>query len=278
LRGSLRCDLEVHWARLSGRRKDLVMNLTRGLHPAGLVAPSAVTSADEAATQDRAVRQLGGLGAMLLGVGYLVIGVTYLLLPPHQLPGDPNAFLASYAESPTLLTVQYWAWALGAVVALAAVPAISQISRHGNEGWVRWTTTLAQLGFAVTAISYFTMLAVQPQRAAAYVCNQCQETVIRPALAANQNLLGLDPQGWLAFGGVGLWVLVVNLLAWRQRTLPRGLAGVGLALGLGYWLVIALGVLELVALIPIAAIAFGIILAPVWYLGVGWWLRHPPAS
>lgn len=155
--------------------------------------------------KESSVIKLGGTCSILLGISYLVISITYFLLPPDQrIASSTESFFRSFAANPTIQMSHYWAWAMGAVFALAAVPAISEVVRPINEGWVRWATTLAQLGFAVTAISYFTILAVQPERAASYVCTQCQETVIKPALVANQNLLGLDPQGWLTFGAVGL--------------------------------------------------------------------------
>jgi hypothetical protein len=34
-------------------------------------------------------------------------------------------------------------------------------------------------------------------------------------------------------------------------------------------------VLNLVAITPIVAVAGGIVLAPIWYIGVGWQLRRP---
>jgi hypothetical protein len=93
--------------------------------------------------QDSSVRKLGGTASILLGISYLVIGVTTFLVPPEQRIGDTDSFFRSFAANPTMLTIQYWAWALSALFGLAAVPAISAIVRPLNEGssQILWFTT-----------------------------------------------------------------------------------------------------------------------------------------
>ena len=223
--------------------------------------------------KNNSVIKLGGTCSIFVGISFLVIGATYFLLPPEQRSGSTEAFLRSFAANPGIQKIQYWAWALGALFALAAVPAVSEIVRSANEGWVRWTSTLAQLGFAVTAVSYFTILEVQPVRAANYVCNQCQQTVIQPALVANQDLLGLDPQQWLSSGAVGVWIFVVSLLALRGGAWPRPLAYVGIGLAVVSWLLPIANVINPQLLVPIVAALGGIVLGPIWFIWMGWRLR-----
>lgn len=208
---------------------------------------------------------------MLLGVSYLVIGINYLLLPADQKAGSAlDSFLPSLAQNPTPLTIQYWAFALGAVVALAAVLAISEAVRPANEGWVRWTSHLAVLGFAVVAINNFRNLAFQLDRATAYVGG---DAALKAAIEVS-GPFSLDPQGWLGFGAVGLWVLVVSWLALRAGRWPKPLAYVGIAVSVAYGLVVAGFVLNLELLIAIAAGLGGIILGPIWYIWLGWTLRR----
>lgn len=219
--------------------------------------------------KDNSVAKLGGLCAILVGAAYLVIGITYFLIPEAQQSGSTEDFLKSFAVNPTAQMVSYWAWALGALAALAAVPAIAELVRPVNEGLVRWATTLAQLGFAVTAVNYFTQLTVLPWRAADFVCVQCPTNVVQTAMAYNQNLLGLDPQGWLGLGAVGMWIMVISLLALRNNALPRYLAFAGVASGLAYWLLLAGRVLENSLLVAVVAVLGGIVLGPLWYIAVG---------
>ena len=216
--------------------------------------------------------KLGGTCSILLGVSYIVVGVTYVLLPAEQKAGgNPALFLPSFAQNPTLLMIQYWAFALGAVLALAVVPAVSETVRSANEGWVRWTSNLAFLGFAVTAIDVFRTLGLQPGRAAAFVAG---DATTKAVLTAPGYVAGLDVQGWLGFGGVGLWVLVISLLALRGSTWPKPLAYVGIAVAILYWFVVAGLALGVETLVTIAAGLGGVIGAPVWYIWAGLTLRR----
>lgn len=221
--------------------------------------------------RDNTLSKLGGTCSILAGVSYVLIGITYLLLPAaHRVGADPSQYFPSFAQNPTLSLLMYWEFAVGAVLAIAAVLAISEIVRPANEGWVRWTSNLAYLGFAVTAISYFRALAVQPRRAAAYVAGDAStQAAIAASVAFN-----LDPQGWLRFGCVGLWVLVVSVLALRSDALPKALAYVGIAVTILYWFAVAGEVLQIELLTAIAAGLGGIIAAPIWYIWMGLTLRR----
>ncbi len=221
---------------------------------------------------DSSLRKLGGSCSILLGITYIVIGVNYLLLPAAQRPGAPGAqFLASLAQDPTQYKLQFWMFALGAIFALAAVQAISDAVRSGGEGWVRWTGAMALLGFAVTAVNAFRLLAIQPLRATAYVAGDASTKSIIEGTGA---LLPLDPQGWLAWGGIGLWVLAVSLIALRGVALPRNLAYVGIVTAILYWFVLAGLAFQVERLVAIAAGLGGVIAAPIWYVWTGIILRR----
>ncbi|MDE3091177.1 MAG: DUF4386 family protein [Chloroflexota bacterium] len=223
--------------------------------------------------KDNTLGKLGGTCSILVGISYIVVGITYVLLPLEQRAGTGPAskFFVSFAQNPTALIVEYWAFALGAILALAAVLAISDSVRSANEGWVRWTSNLAFLGFGVTAINFFRLLALTPGRAAAYAAG---DAAMKTALVATQADMALDPQGWLGFGAVGLWVLVVSVLALRGTALPKLLAYDGIAVGVAYWLVVAGYVLGIETLIAIAAGLGGVILGPIWYIWIGLRLRQ----
>jgi hypothetical protein len=221
--------------------------------------------------KSNSLNKVGGLCSILVGALYIIVGATYVLLPPEQQAGGaPDAFYRSFAQSPTLSMVNYWAFALAGVFALGALPAITESVRSVNEGWARWTSNLAYLGFAVTAIDFFRNIALQPDRAAAYVAGDAS---LRAVLAAPTFLAGLDSQGWLGFGGVGLWALMTSLLAMRSKMWPNTLAYVGCAVGVLYWLVVVSFVFDMAALTQIVAALGGVVAAPVWYIWLGMRLR-----
>ena len=156
---------------------------------------------------------------------------------------------------------------------IAAVLAISESVRFANEGWVRWTSTLALIGFAATAISFFRFIALDPARAAAYVTGNA---ATKAALTTPGALAGLDPQGWLRFGVVGLWILAVDLLALHGGAWPKPLAYVGIATAIGYWLILASHIVQVPTqlLRTIIVGVCGLILPPLWYIWLGLRLRQ----
>ena len=217
--------------------------------------------------------KLGGICSILVGISYVVVGITYLLGPVEQRPGaDAAEFLTSFAQNPLMSILMYWAFALGAVFAIAVVLAVSEMVVSLSEGWVRWTSNLAIIGFAITALNYFRYLGYFPTMAATYATG---DAVTRAATEASQSIIDLDPNYWLIFGSVGLWLLVVNLLALSGNSWPKILSYVGIAGAIAYWLVVASYVFQIYILSSIAAAA-AIVIGPVWYIWAG--LRLQKAS
>jgi len=224
--------------------------------------------------KDTTLSTLGGTCSILLGATYLLIAVLYLLLPVElrDAAGIPTGtFLESFAQNPTPLTVRYLTFALGSLLGIAAVLAISDSVRFANEGWARWSSTLATVGFAVNAGDWFRLLALNPARAAAYVQG---DAAIRAALTVPGAIAGLDPAAFLRFGAVGLWILVLSLLALRSGTWPKPLAYLGIAVTIVYWLIVASNFLQIQLFTAIVAGVGLVILAPLWYIWLGLRLRQ----
>ena len=216
--------------------------------------------------KDNSLYQLGGFASIIVGISYAVIGITTVLLPPN-LSGIPEAQspFMFFESNRGLLMINYWAFTIGAIFALAMIPAVSATVQHINEGWVRWTASLATLGFAVVILDNYWAIAATPARAAAYVAG------IDPGSAQI-----LDVQGWLAYGAVGLWVLVCSILALRNNVWPKGLAYLGILAGFMYFVALASTIIP--SLFLSGAIMFvgaiGVVLAPIWYGWMGIVLRR----
>ena len=220
--------------------------------------------------KDNSLYKLGGICSILVGISYVVVGTSTIFIPPN-LTGVPDArspFMFFEANRGLILT-QYWALTLGAIFALAMIPAVSATVQHLNEGWVRWTGTLATLGFAVTIVDNYVAIVETPARAAAYISGT--ET-IRATLSVPQ----IDVQGWLSYGAVGSWIFVVSLLALRGNVWPKGLAYLGIGGALIYFLALASWVIPNLyvsgALIFIAVL--GVVYAPIWFTWMGIFLRR----
>ena len=307
--------------------------------------------------------RLGGICAVLVAASYLVVGITYFLLPSEQRPGFYiGDFYSSVADDSTVLTIEFWAFALGALFAIAVVIAVAELLRSDDGGLVRWVSTLAIIGLAVVAVQYLILQDQIPDRAGEY--NKLQDVfvgigseiednhdgdivlaplpnqpaalaglvegdivvtvdgrdvtsgvstddvaaLIRGPAGADVTLTvrsgdgplrevtvtrreidtradasaatvrsamrkigstNLDPDNWIGFGLVGLWLLVVNWLAMRGGQLPRVLTYIGMAGGISLWLVVAASGFGVTILIAIAAGLGGIVLGPIWYVWTG---------
>jgi hypothetical protein len=216
--------------------------------------------------EEKSVAKLGGVCSIIVGILYVMIGVTFLLVPAEQQGGidDIAMFLPSFHQNPIAMTLLYVEFALSAILAIAAVPAITGLVRAVNEGWARWTSNLAFLGFALVAIYYFQMIAIAPPQAAAFVAGDASTK------AALVIPTGVDPQFLLRYGTIGLWMLVVSILALKGKILPTTLSAIGIIGAVLYWVFAindALGVATVVR--PILAIAGGVIAGPIWFIWIG---------
>jgi uncharacterized protein DUF4386 len=218
--------------------------------------------------KDRSVSRLGGVCSILVGISYVVIGVTELLLPPeYTAQNNARVPILFFGPNQMLLMAQWSAMAWGAVFALAVIPAISGKVQALNEGWVRWTSTLATLGFAVIIIDNYWALVVTPSIAAAYAAGNA---TTRIALDLPGVAQVTDAKGWLGYGAVGLWVLVVNVLALRGNVWPRLLAYLGIASAVGYFLVLASMVIPNFSSMALVVAAIGgVVIGPIWYIWMG---------
>jgi hypothetical protein len=219
-----------------------------------------------------ALGPLGGTCSILLGISYAVFGVTYLLDPTIKTASQAEFYVA-YAAHPTMYVASSLALALGAILALAVIPAVAERLRTVDEAWVRWASNVAYLGFAVTALANVSVIVVYHARATAYVRG---DEITRAAVVAPS--YALDPTGWFPLGCVGMWFLVINLLGLRGGAWPRPLAYLGLAGGVLYWCALAGNLFGIPLLFQLAAGLGGVILAPIWFAWVGLILRRPATA
>lgn len=218
---------------------------------------------------DARLNRLGGTCAILVGASYVVVTI-FFVLDPTQFVRDHGQLWARLAQQGTPRIVQYWGYALGAVFAFGAIPAIAELVRARHEGWVRWTTGLAYLSFGVTAVETLRLVTATPLWAANYAGG---DPTVQKAIVTTDLLLRLDPATWLRFGALGPWFLVVNVLALRYGLLPRALTYLGIALGV-LTSTTAIGVaFGIAALVLVSAILGGALAAPVWFVWIGVVLR-----
>lgn len=142
------------------------------------------------------MNRLGGTCAIAVGLSYVVVA-TFFVLDSTQFVNDQHTLWEMLGEQGTPRIMQYWGYALGAVFAFGAIPAIAAIVRGKHEGWVVWTTGLAYLSFAVTAVETFRLATVTPLWAANYAAG---DSTVQTAIVTTDLVLRLDPATWLQIG------------------------------------------------------------------------------
>lgn len=150
---------------------------------------------------DKSLLKLGGACAILLGVAKLIASAAYFVVPPEQRLSVPGTlFLPSFAQDSTFLMTIFWLEALVGVLGLAVIPAMSGLVRAANEGWVRWTSNLALVGYAVSAIGYTLTIARLPAIAAAFVAGDAStKAALAVVWKSSPDLFGL----W-GYGAIGV--------------------------------------------------------------------------
>lgn len=223
--------------------------------------------------KDNSVYKLGSIASVIVGISYVVIGITGVLFPSNLggVPDVQSPFMYWDANKALLLT-QWWAMFIGAVFALAMIPAVSATVQHLNEGWVRWTSTLAMIAFVVSMLDNYWSIVYTDARAHAFITGN---EAIRATLSVPGAPQVIDAQGWLANGAVGLWALVISVLALRNNTWPKGLAYLGIFGALIYFLALLAQVIPdfVYSGVIVYIGVLGAVVAPIWctWMGVYLW-------
>jgi hypothetical protein len=183
-------------------------------------------NSEEVRLNDSSLYRLGSIAAIVLGLCYLVSGIASAITPA-AVAGVPDVQLPImyFEQNKFLILTNWWAQLIGALFALAVIPAISTTVQHLNEGWVRWTGTLATIAFAVVILDNYWSIVYTDALAKLYATGTA---AVREAMSIPGAAQWIDVKGWLAFGAVGLWLLVVSLLALRGNSWPKGLANLGI--------------------------------------------------
>ncbi len=219
--------------------------------------------------------KVGGNCAILVGIFGALFSLNYLLLPPEQrlVEANPAEFLPSFNQNPTLLRAELIEMILAGVCGMGVVPAMSEMLENLKKGGGRWTSNLATFSYGIMAVSNLLMMQRLPGIAAAYVQG---DDSTRAALTATWNP-SIDPDGWMQYGGVGLWMLITNTAVSQSEELPKPLAYLGIILGALYCLQPISATADMAGLAT-PMMGLGGILAPIWYLWMGLLMRSKAAK
>jgi hypothetical protein len=218
--------------------------------------------------------RFGGAFAISLAVVTAVAGIAYALLPAEQRLGVPGrTLLPSFNANPLPLQIEMAALTLMGVVGLAVVRPIRELLDR-DDPWLRWTSILALLGFAVGAVGNSLVMGKLPGIAAAYVA---ADDAAKQTIAVFWRTT-LDPVGLWQFGAVGVWTLVVGIVAVRSRALPVAGAYLAIAAGVAHIVVpLVLVATAQAALAVLAVIAAAVMVAWFGWVGAHLWRKADEA-
>ena len=159
--------------------------------------------------------KVGSVCSILAGTVFLASGGVYFLFQVGQFDYDSiqsiSEYLAAVPVALTMWTILNWGAALASFLAIAGVLALSDELRPVHDGLVRWTSTLAIIGYAVLAITNIADLYQIRRMALGYA--QLDHSA-RSALEAMGSGT-LDPTLSLRYSTIGPWFLVAGWLALR---------------------------------------------------------------
>lgn len=176
------------------------------------VGPGAEGGAEvgEASAGHRGTVRVVSLAAAGLAITYALLGVVALafLLPLDQTSSAGEGTLRSLVEHGTgwWLTAR-WLFLVTSLFGLGLIVGLRRLVPPGRAALADWAAVVGGLGFTVVAIDQARLIAHVPGLARAVAGN--------PDLsreAANLSFVNLvDRYGLLAFGSVGLWLLVTAM-------------------------------------------------------------------
>jgi hypothetical protein len=209
--------------------------------------------------------KLGGACALIIGTLNILL-ILYIVATSAPGRYDTGEFYRAYTQGEaSVSTVNWIALVVTAVLSLAViVPTVSNLIEAENPALVRAVTVFAIVGWSVMAISFLNLLARVPDLASRYVSS---DEATRAALVA-VGLPEIDPDGWLVFGGPGVWFVIINGLALLHPRWPRLLSWAGILVGVFFLCTIPAAIFELEPLNMIAA-GGGAIFSPLWHIWMG---------
>ena len=212
--------------------------------------------------------KVGSVCSILAGTVFLASGGVYFLFQVGRFDYDSiqsiSEYLTAVPVASTMWTILNAGAALASFLAIAGVLALSDELRPVHEGWVRWTSTLAIIGYSILAITNVADIYQIRRMASSYF-------LLDPSAQSALEVMGsgtLDPTLSLRYITIGPWFLVAGLLFFRTGLLPKALSCLGVIAGIAALFSVVVSFLELSTLTMIT-VALAVVFHPVWLIWTG---------
>ena len=211
--------------------------------------------------------------AVIMAVSYVLVGITHFLMPREQIHmagGIKATFFESLTRTSTAFRLHYWCFMIAALSGAGLMIGLPETLGIQPSLLLIVSQAVAVFGSLVAALNFGFMLdrALRLSRAWSGLSAAAQETL------RTEGLQNLDPTGLFSFGLVGLGLGLINVMAINAQSIPMWLGIIG-CLGGVTFLAVFIGMVSGVGvLVDIGAGFGGFIAAPVWGIGLAYFLIH----
>lgn len=223
---------------------------------------------------NKSILRWGGYASILVSIGFILIGVLIVLDPVERVRGD--AFWQVFYQQPYFNLAWRWTFVAVSLLTLAVIPAVSGYVRSNDgkgDGLWLYVTTLAYIGATTGVLEWLRNLKMVEPFMEAYRTGDPMAKI-----AAQTTAIGsIDPEGYFRYGGLGLWYILVCVLALRAGKMSRVVAYAGIGSGVGYIITLFFGITDMIihigptplSLQALSAMIAGVFFAPVFHIGLG---------
>jgi hypothetical protein len=211
--------------------------------------------------------RVGWISSLIVGILYLLVGVTHFLLPLDQLRGghDINeAFFLSLADHSLVFSVHYWLVVLLSIFSIAVILVFFKIVSSTHKGITLWVTVIGIIGTALSIVDFASVGVKAPRIAQQF----SSYTASEKSVVLITGLPHIDPC-FLSWALLGIWSLVCNWFALKNKLLPKTICYIGIFGSCLYILVFLGSVVQKQLIVDIAVGVGGLIIAPIWFIWFG---------
>lgn len=155
------------------------------------------------------IARVGGAAAIAFGIVFVIVTLNRAAMPTNS-----EEWVRFVAETPLSYYIDTLGFALVSILMIPVITAVSDELMHLNAGAVRWTSILGYIGCAGNIMEVFRYLQVDPYQARLFLEG---DELIQTILIYSTVPDGRDMDGWMLYGAVGIWFLVIAIVALRHQ-------------------------------------------------------------
>ena len=223
--------------------------------------------------QKSKMTQVGSICSILSGIIFLISGIGFFLFQVRGFDWSSIESVSVYFSIDPYASAK-WAFVnfgavLASFLAIAGVLALSDEIQLVHAGLVRWTGTLAIIGYSIIAVTNVADFYEIKRLALSYGLLDKSAQSALEAMGSGS----LDPALNLRFLTIGPWFLAAGWLSLHDDILPKVLACLGLVAGIAALLFVLVSLLEMQTLTLVTG-SLAVIFHPIWLIWTGFALRR----